>query len=432
MKTWIATCLALILLGLTGCTATIYGVPQERWESMGEQERVAAMEAYRARQAVLLQQRQERARQLALERERQQAIEAEEARQRQLRVDAIYRGEGVYGDLLRVRVEEGRLKLRGSHRAYQPVAFRIAVGETKQVEVVDLKGKKAALLASYDGSTLLLDEKPGDGRARGVRLPYEEAWEEGTTYTGLTAKGSMELRDVSVTVQVLGEPPRDRRAGRRPQVIIIQQPAPEPENPRIVIIKEGEQRPQRPETVIVKEAPRHDRPEIVPPKPSRHDSPKVAEPPARRDKPETVAKMPPSPVKPAKIGNEPPRHEKPETVGTKQPPPKEPADTPPARVKVTFHSGNILVKGRPAPITPQSIELRNGEARTLVLQGAIGKVPVRVSYQGGEVAIDDRPGKGKTQTRLGFGPQWRKGSPYRIEATGNRLIEGLDVSVLAL
>ena len=82
MKKWLFAGLILFLIGLTGCTTTIYGVPQERWDTMGEQERVAAMEAYQARQAVLRQQREERARQLALERERQRAIEAEEARQR--------------------------------------------------------------------------------------------------------------------------------------------------------------------------------------------------------------------------------------------------------------------------------------------------------------------------------------------------------------
>jgi len=432
MKTWIATCLALILLSLTGCTATIYGVPQERWESMGEQERVAAMEAYRARQAVLLQQRQERTRQLALERERQRAIEAEEARQRQLRVDAIYRGEGVYGDLLRVRLEEGRLKLQGSHRPYQPVTFRIAAGESKRVEVVDLKGRKTTLLASYDGSTLLLDEAPGTGRARGLRLAYEEAWETGKTFAALTAKGPLELRGVNVTVQVLGEPPRGRRAERRPQVIVIQQPAPEPTPPRVVIVEEGRPRPQRPESVVVKEAPRHDRTEVVTQPPPRHDTPAVPEHPSRPAKPEAAAKIPPPGDRPTEDSKEPPRHEKPEKVSKKQPPAKEPAALPPARVKVTFHGGNILVKGRSAQLTPQSIELRSGEARTLVLQGPVGKVPVRVSYQGGEVAIDDGPGKRKTATRLGFGPQWQDGSLYRIEATGNRLIEELDVSVLAL
>ncbi len=419
MKNWISAGLMLLLFALIGCTASIYGVPQERWEAMGEQERVAAMEAYRARQVLLRQQREERARQLALERERQGAIEAEAARQRQLRVAAVYRGEGVYGDLLRVRLEEGRLKLNGSHRAYQPIAFRIAAGESKRVEVVDHKGRKAALLASYDGSTLLLDESPGNARSRAIRLAYEDGWEGGKTYPGLTAKGPLELRGVSVTVQVLGEPPRDRRASRRPQVIVIRQPAPEPESPRVVIIREEEQRPQRPETVVVRETPRHDRP-------------KVGEPPAHHETPQAVAKVPPRPAKPAEIGEEPARREKPEAFGNKQPPPKQPAETPPARVKVTFHKGEIRTKGRPAPIAPQSIELRAGEARTLVLRGPVGKVEVRVSYEGGEVVIDDRPGKGKAKTRLGFGPRWQDGSPYRIEATGNRLVEGLDVSVLAL
>jgi len=413
MKKWIATCLTLILLALTGCTATIYGVPQERWDTMGEQERVAAMEAYRARQAVLKQQREERARQLARERERQRAVEAEEARQRQLRVAAVYRGEGVYGDLLRVRLEEGRMKLNGSHRAYQPVAFRIAAGESKRVEVVDRKGRKAALLASYDGSTLLLDESPGTGRSRAIRLAYEDDWEGGKTYSGLTAKGPLELRGVSVSVQVLGEPPHEHRASRPPQVIVIRQPAPEPEPPKVVIIREEKHPPHRPETVLVEETPRHDRTE-------------GAKPPAHHGKPEEVGKVTPRSTKPADIGKEPPRREKQEADGD--------AQAPPARVKVTFHKGAIRVKGRPAPLVPQSIELRDGEARTLVLQGATGKVQVRVSYQGGEVAIEDRPGKGKGKagTRLGFGPRWQDGSPYRIEATGNRLVEDLDVSVLAL
>jgi len=92
----------------------------------------------------------------------------------------------------------------------------------------------------------------------------------------------------------------------------------------------------------------------------------------------------------------------------------------------------IKVKGKPSPIALQSVELRAGETRTLVLQGPLGKVPVRVGYQQGGIVIDDRPGKGKAETRLGFGPKWRDDSPYRIEATGSRLIEDLDVSVLAL
>jgi len=409
MKKWLLTGLMLFLIGLTGCTATIYGVPQERWDIMGEQERVAAMEAYQARQAVLQQQREERARQMAIERERQRAIEAEEARQRQLRVDAVYRGKGVYGDLLRVTIQDGRLKFHGAHKPYQPVAFKIAAGETKEVEVVDHKGRKAVMLASYDGSNLLLDDSPGAQRSRASRLVYEDGWEEGKTYSNLNARGPLELRGVTVTVQVLGEPPRDRRAGRRPQVIVIQQPAPKPESPKIILIKEKENRPQRPEAVVVKEPPRHDKPEVI-----------VVKEPPRQDKPEVI------------VVKEQPRHDKPEVVVRERPAQKQPADSPPSRVKVTFHKGEIQIKGRRCPITPQSIDLREGETRTIELQGQLGKVKVRISYRGGEIAIDDHPGKGKSDTRLSFSPEWRAGSTYRIQATESRLIEDLDISVVAM
>jgi len=408
MKKWLFAGLILFLIGLTGCTATIYGVPQERWDTMGEQERVAAMESYQARQAVLRQQREERARQLALERERQRAIEAEEARQRQLRVDAIYRGEGVYGDLLRVILRDGRLKFHGAHRPYQPVAFKIAAGETKRVEVIDLGGRKTTMVASYDGSTLLLDDSPGARRSPATRLVFDDLWEAGKTYPNLIAKGPLELRGVNVTVRVLGEPPRDRHAGRRPQVIVIQQPAPKPETPRVVLVKEKESRPQRPEAVVVREQPRHQKPEVI------------------------VVKEQPQPEKPVEVVREQPRHDKPVAVVKAQPALKQPADSPPFGVKITFRQGKIRIKGKYCPITPQSLDLREGETRTLSLQGQLGTVKVRVSYRGGEVAIDDHPGKGKPDTRLSFSQEWRAGSAYRVKATGNRLVEDLDISVQAL
>jgi hypothetical protein len=281
-----------------------------------------------------------------------------------------------------VTIQDGRLKLNGAHKPYQPVAFKIAAGETKEVEVVDLRGRTAALLASYDGSNLLLDESPDARRSHAARLVYEDGWEEGKTYANLNAKGPVELRGVTVTVQVLGEPPRDRRAGRRPQVIVIQQPAPKPEDPRIILIKEKEHRPQKPETVVVEAPPRHDKPEVV-----------VREQPTYK---------------------------------------KQRANVPPPRVKITFHKGQIRIKGKHCQLTPQTIDLREGETRNIALQGPLGKVNVRVSYQGGEIALDDHPGKGKSDTRLSFSPEWRGGSTYRVKATESRLIEDLDISVLAM
>jgi hypothetical protein len=389
MKKWLFVALALFAIGLTGCSATIYGVPQDRWNAMGEQERVAAMEAYQARQAALERRREEQARQQALERERQRAIEerqraieAQEARDRQLRLKAIYRGEGLYGDLLLVTLQDGRMKLHGSHEPYRPVAFRIAAGDSREIQVVDLRGRKANMAVSYDGGTLLLDDDPGARRSRAAHLIFDEGWERGKTYAGLNGEGPLGLHEVTVTIKILGEPPRDRRAGWRPRVVVIQKPVGHPGNiPETGTEAVGSPTPRSGHAVIDKDSPREGRKET---------------------------------------GER-------ETSTTKQP-----GDHPPARVKITFAKGQILIKGKLCPLTPQSMNLREGDVRTVALKGHLGKVKVRITYRKGEIAIDDQPGKGKSDTRLGFKKEWRDGFTYRLPATEGRVIEDLEISVLAI
>ena len=72
MKKWLLHTLMLLAVCMSACTPKIYGVPQDRWETMSEQERIAAMDAYKARQEVLRQQREEQARLRAMEKEAQQ------------------------------------------------------------------------------------------------------------------------------------------------------------------------------------------------------------------------------------------------------------------------------------------------------------------------------------------------------------------------
>ena len=244
MKKWVLHTLMLLAILLAACTPRIYGVPQERWETMSEQERIAAMDAYKARQEVLRQQREERARQRAIERQAQLAREAEEAHRRQLQIDAIYRGEGLYGDLLRVKLEGGKLKFYGSHKPFQPVSFRIAASEMKKVEIVSNRGYKVRLAVQYDGSNLLLDERPHWNRSTALRLTYEDAWEAGATYRHLSSKGPLELRGVSVTVQIVGEPPHDHHRRRhRPRASVVQPPAQKPHKPKVTAARKPANRP---------------------------------------------------------------------------------------------------------------------------------------------------------------------------------------------
>ena len=118
MRKWMLHTVMLLTMLLAACTPRIYGVPQNRWETMSEQERIAAMDAYKARQEAVRQQREEQARLRAIEKRAQLEREAEEAHRRQLQIDAIYRGEGLYGDLLRVNLEGGKLQFYGDHKPY--------------------------------------------------------------------------------------------------------------------------------------------------------------------------------------------------------------------------------------------------------------------------------------------------------------------------
>jgi hypothetical protein len=332
----------LLIMLLAACTPRIYGVPQEHWETMSEQERIATMKAYQARQEVLRQQRQEQARLQAMEKQAQLAREAEEARRRQLQIDAIYRGEGLYGDLLRVNLEGGKLRIHGHHQPFHPVSFKIAAAEMKDIEIVSLSGQRTRMAVQYDGSNLLLDESPKSHRSTAIRLPYEDSWEVGATYTNRFAKGPLEMKGVNIAVQIVGNPPHDHHGRRhQPQAVVVRPPAHKP--------------------------------------------------------PVNVIKKP----------------------------------VPPNRIKVVFRKGFLRVNKHRYPLVPQTIVLRNGQIRNVIMRSRNGNLKIQVCYLGGELLIDDTPGNGRKGTRLGFVPGWKSGQSYVIESRANRLLEDLDVFIVS-
>jgi len=395
MKMWFLASLMFLVMIVAGCTATIYGVPQDRWDVMSEQERIAAMDVYRARQAALQERLREQARQRAIAEEARRAQEVEAARLQQLQIDAIYRGAGTYGDLLRVTLYDGMLKFYGAHKPFNPISFKIAAGEAKSVPVVSQRGKRATLNVSYDGGNLLLDETPRSHRSRATSLVFDEDWERGKAYPNLFGEGPLEMRGVTATVEILGTPPRGRHARRRPQVIVVKE-QPRHQEPQVIVVKE-QPRHQEPQVVVVKEQPRHQEPQVV-------VKPQPAAP---------VVKKHPAESRPVLPRNHP-----------------EPAG-PPARVTVAFKGGKIKLRGKTHRLIPQSVDLNSGEVRTITLQGKKGAVKLQVSYLGGEIQIDDRPGKKGHKTKFGFDPGWRSGRTYRVEDTDRNRLEGLDVLVLA-
>ncbi len=444
MKKSVHNILMILILFLAACTPRIYGVPEDRWETMSEQERVAAMEAYKARQEALRQQREERAHLKAMEKKAQLAREAEEARRLQIRVDAIYRGEGLYGELLRVTLQGGMLQFHGVHKPFHPVSFRIAAGEGKDVQIVSAHGRKARMAVFYDGSNLLLDVKPKSVRSTAIRLPYEDSWETGATYPHLTAKGPLEMRGVDVTVRIIGEPPRDRNDHRHRHPDAGQPAVRMPRRPAVVVVKEPDRHPdsqvdvldrrpatRKPDVIVAKPQPADKRPgKVVPQRP--HQVAVVKKPNRHPDSQGGVADRRPETKKPDVIVAKPqPVEKRPGKVVPRRPHQSDAAPAPPARIKVVFRNGRVTVKKSSSPLVPQTIQLRDGQVRDVVMRGRKGNLKIRVGYSAGELLIDDMPNNHSSPTRLGFVPGWKDGQKYAVESCGNGLLKDLDLMIVS-
>ncbi len=240
---------ALLAL-LAACTPMIYGVPQERWDLMTEQERIAAMEAYTERQIAYQQAAAERARIRAEQEAARQARLEEEMAIRQERVDLIYHGRtGTFGDLLEVTLHGGQMRLSLKKRDYLPVTFKIADGEVKAVPIHYSKGRHATLYIRYENRHLWLDtDRFGQNTRRAAHLVYTDDWGSGITYTGISSHGAFDMRGVAVDIDVVPV----RRAGRygrqQPAIIIKERTV---EVPPTIIVKE--KIVQAPPQVIVKE-----------------------------------------------------------------------------------------------------------------------------------------------------------------------------------
>jgi hypothetical protein len=260
MKRMFLTGLALLLL-LASCAPYMYGVPQETWDRMSERERIEAMRTYEReqearrraaeerarRQAIEEQARrqaaEEQARVAALERQREQARQAALERERRDRIERIHRGDGAYGELIRVRFQGGTIRIGDRFHRYEPLTFTIAEGESRRIAVADLQGRVVDMVVTYAGGALSLE---------GARFPYDRSWGRGRLYSDIDISGAMQLRDVDVFIEVQG---RSSRFDREPSRLVVTR-EPEP-----VVIREREH-PKPPPVVIKEKEP--PRPPVIP------------------------------------------------------------------------------------------------------------------------------------------------------------------------
>ncbi|GLI36863.1 hypothetical protein GHYDROH2_03640 [Geobacter hydrogenophilus] len=194
-----------LMLACSACTPAIYGVPQPEWQKLTDAQRLEAIRGYNVREKLREEQRLRQAEREAKEAE----IQAMESRRRQedmqRQVEGIYRGDaGHYGDLIRVTIQGGQFRFGSKNRSFQPVALKIANGETKRVEIVSHERYatyRAELYLRYLDGLLLFDT---DGRLDGnlSRLVYEPGWRRGRSYV-VTSPEGRGLHEVQVSVEVV-------------------------------------------------------------------------------------------------------------------------------------------------------------------------------------------------------------------------------------
>jgi hypothetical protein len=187
---------------LSGCAATHFGVPEETWNRMSEPERLEAMRGFNERERL----REESAQREA---EARRSAEREQRLAQERRVRSIYEGHGRPGDLIRVSLQGGEMRFAGKHRPYGALAFSMASGETRELEVLSATHKymtyRATLSVRYEDGLLLIDTEEGETRAS--RLTFEPAWRQGKRYV-LDTRGAMDLRGVEVLVMTTPLPYR--------------------------------------------------------------------------------------------------------------------------------------------------------------------------------------------------------------------------------
>jgi len=199
--------LLMCCLLLAGCTPYIYGVPQPQWDQMTSGQRDEAIRGYNERERI-----REKARQEEVVRQAREAeVRAEETRRQdeliRLRVEGIYAGTaGQLGDLIQVTLSGGQMIIGWGYQNYQPVAFKIANGETRKVEVVSIssyyvKPDHTELFVKYQDGMLLIDGNDSSWD-RAARLLFDQSWRHGAQ-TAINTKSRLDLKNVKVRIKII-------------------------------------------------------------------------------------------------------------------------------------------------------------------------------------------------------------------------------------
>lgn len=133
--------LIITTIMLTGCTATQFGVPEEQWQQMNDEQKQLAISGYNQRQLIVQQRRLEQAKIDAFNQQRKNKLKEEEAHRQQIRIEKIRNGDGNTGDLIRISILSCQAKLHNKYRQINPASVKLADGEHREIAISSVTHK---------------------------------------------------------------------------------------------------------------------------------------------------------------------------------------------------------------------------------------------------------------------------------------------------
>ena len=198
--------LIFLVLFLTSCATKYYGVSEEVWLEMNDNQKQTAIEGYNQRELIRVKQRiqREQARNYKIEEEEQKRLE---------QIERIYNVDGQMGDLIQLSILSGVMKLGFKNRKIEPASVRLVNGETKEIKISSSDHKYMKYTAQYqDGLVIIGSNYSGDG---GIRIPYDNGWLSGKEYIGMSGRGSHKMKNMNIKLTVIPQ-------GKTPAIIIYQ------------------------------------------------------------------------------------------------------------------------------------------------------------------------------------------------------------------
>lgn len=209
MHYFLPTFFIIFILFLSGCTTTQFGVPEEQWRQMNDEQKRLTINGYNQRQLIIEQRRLEQSKTDAIIQQQKNELKKKKEHQHQARINKIKNGAGDLGDLIRVSILSCQAKLHSKYRQINPVSIKLADGEQRNIKISSVTHKdrsyKKELPVKYNDGLLTISGRSSGKKS--IKLAYEQSWLTGHRYHKLSAKGAVQLKECEIAVSVIPKHP---------------------------------------------------------------------------------------------------------------------------------------------------------------------------------------------------------------------------------